>query len=122
MKGHQIKPGNDCPYDNFFANRPNNLSDEKPIRKGEDIEESKCVKYLGVKIENKLTLEEHIGYVQMKCKEYISILFQSKKYMQRELFLKINKQNVQPQYQYGVLIYGTTKKMIVFGFPKLQIK
>ena len=68
----------------------------------------------------------------MKCNQYISILYQTKKYLQRELLLKIYKQYVQQQYQYGVLIYGTANKSVlerlqhqqnflirkVFGFPK----
>ena len=32
---------------------PNNLSDKKLIWNGEEVDESKCVKYLGVKIDNK---------------------------------------------------------------------
>ena len=92
---------------------PNNLSDKKLIWNGEEVEESKCVKYLGVKIDNKLTFEEHIDYVQMKCNQYISILYQTKKYLQRELLLKIYKQYVQPQYQYRVLIYGTANKSVL---------
>ena len=39
---------------------PNNLSDKKLIWNGEEVEESKRVKYLGVKIDIKLTFEEHI--------------------------------------------------------------
>ena len=68
----------------------------------------------------------------MKCKQYISILYPTKKYPQRELLLKIYKQYVQPQYKCEVLIYGTANKSvlerlqnqqnllirIVFGFPK----
>ena len=68
----------------------------------------------------------------MKCNQCISILYQIKKYLQRELFLKIYKQYVQPQYQYRVLIYGAANKSVlerlqhqqnflirnVFGFPK----
>ena len=42
---------------------PNILSDKKLIWNGEEVEESKCVRYLGVKIDNKLTFEEHIDYV-----------------------------------------------------------
>ena len=70
----------------------------------------------------------------MKCNQYISILYQTKKNLQRKLILKIYKQYVQPQYQYGVLIYGTANKSvlgglqhqqnfhirIVFGFPNLK--
>ena len=111
---------------------PNNSSDKKLIWNGEEVKESKCVKYLGVKIDNKLTFEDHIDYVQMKCYQYISILYQTKKYLQRELLLKIYKQYVQPQYQCGVLIYGTANKSvlerlqhqqnflirIIFGSPK----
>ena len=78
---------------------PHNSSDKKLIWNGEEVEESKCVRYLGVKIDNKLTLKEHIDYVQMKCNQYISILYQTKKYLQRKLLLKIFKQYVQPQYQ-----------------------
>ena len=113
---------------------PNNSSDKKLIWNGEEVEESKCVKYLGVKIDNKLTFEEHIDYVQMKCNQYISILYQTKKYLQRELLLKIYKQYFQPQYQYGVLIYGIATKSVlerlqnqqsflirkVFGFPNIK--
>ena len=39
---------------------PNNLSDKKLIWNGEEVEESKRVKYSGVKIDIKLTFEEHI--------------------------------------------------------------
>ena len=110
------------------------MSDKKFIWKEVELEESKCVKYLGVKVDNKLTFEEHIDYVQMKCNQHTSILYQTKKYLQRNFFLKIDKQCVQPQYQYGVLIYGTANKSVLerlqdqqnflirivfgFGFPK----
>ena len=78
---------------------PHNSSDKKLIWNREEVEESKCVRYLGVKIDNKLTFQEHIDYVQMKCNQYISISYQTKKYLQRKLLLKIFKQYVQPQYQ-----------------------
>ena len=77
---------------------PNNVSDKKLIWNGEEVEESKCVKYLVVKIDNKLTFEEHIDYVQKKCYQNISILYQTRKYLQKELLMKIYKQYVQPQY------------------------
>ena len=35
----------------------NNLSDQKVIWKEEEVEKSKCVKYLGVTIDRKLTFE-----------------------------------------------------------------
>ena len=71
----------------------------------------------------------------MKCYHYISILYQTKKYLQRELLLKIYKQHVKPKYQYAVLIYGTANKSvlerlqqqqnfpirIVFGFTKQKL-
>ena len=95
--------------------RPNNLSDRKITWKREEVEESKCVKYLGVKIDNNLTFEEHIDYVRKKCNQYISSLYQTKKYLQRELLLKFYKQYVQPQHQSWVLIYGTANKSVLEG-------
>ena len=62
---------------------PNKLSDKKVICNGEEVEESKCVKYVGVKIDNKLTFEEHIEYVQMKCYQYISISFRCYQYISK---------------------------------------
>ena len=65
---------------------PNNLSDKKLIWKGEEVEENKCVKYLGVKMDKIRTFEEHIDYIQMKCNQYISILYQTKNYLQKNYF------------------------------------
>ena len=90
----------------------NNLSAKKLIWK-EEVEESKCVKYIGANIDTKLTFEVHIDYVQMKCNQYFSILYQTKKYLQGKLHLKIYKQDVIPQYQYGVLLYDTQTKVFL---------
>ena len=68
----------------------------------------------------------------MKCNQYVSILYQTRKYLRIELLETIYKQYVQPHYQYGALIYGTANKSdlkslhhqenllirIVFWFPK----
>ena len=71
---------------------PNNLSDRKLIWKEEQVEEIKCVKYLGVQNDNKLIFEELIDYIQMNCNQYISILYQTKRNLQRELLREIYKQ------------------------------
>ena len=99
---------------------PHNLSDKKLIWRGEEVEESKCVQYLDLKIDNKLAFEKHIDYVQMKGNQYISVLYQTKKYLQRELLLKIFKHYVQPQNQYRVLIYGTANKSVLERLQRQQ--
>ena len=48
----------------IFQLGPKNFSDKKLNWNWQEVEESKCVKFLGVKIGNQLTLDEHIDFVK----------------------------------------------------------
>ena len=84
-----------------------------------EIQAKSVVKYLGVLIEYRLDFREHVCFIEKQCAKFITILYQTRQFPDKKLLVKIFKQYVQPRYQFGMLVYGTTTKSIL---TKLQIQ
>ena len=85
-----------------------------------EIQAKTVVKYLGVLIDYRLDFREHVNFIEKQCAKFITILYQTCQFLEKNLLVKILKQYVQPRYQYGILIYGTTAKSILTKLQRQQ--
>ena len=85
-----------------------------------EIQAKIVVKYLGVLIDYQLDIREHVNFFEKQCAKFITILYQTRQFLDKNLLVKIFKQYAQPRYQYGILIYGTTTKSILTKLQRQQ--
>ena len=62
-------------------------------------------KYLGIKIDSKLSFKTHIDYVKKKISKQCGILAKLRHYVPREQLIRYYKTNIAPILQYGALVY-----------------
>ena len=67
-------------------------------------------KYLGVRLDENLSFDEHITTVVTKLSKHAGIISKIRHYLPRKTVLLYYKQYVQPVIQYGLLIYGCTSE------------
>ena len=75
--------------------------------KGEQIQEKDYTKYLGILIDNKLSWNCHIKYVNLKISKGIEILTKLRKYLSKGVLRTLFYAFVQPHIDYGVLVWGS---------------
>ena len=78
------------------------------------------MKYLGILIDYQFDFREPVNFIEKQCAKIITILYQTRHFLDRNLPVKIFKQYFQPRYQYAVLNYGTTTKSILTKLQRQQ--
>ena len=61
--------------------------------------EIQVVKYRGVLIDYRLDYREHVNFIEKQCAKFITILYQTRQFLDKNLLVKIFKQYVQPHCQ-----------------------
>ena len=84
------------------------------------VKQTPCAKHLGIWLDSELNFKKHVDFILKKNAKFVSILYQSRDYLSKNLLLKVLKQYVQPRYQYGILIYGTAKKSTLQKLQRQQ--
>ena len=90
------------------------------------ISRAKCVKYLGILIDENLKWSEHINEVYIKLRKYIGIFYKIRNKLPRRVLRNLYFATVYPQLQYGVELYANTcysylKDLIVLSNWLLRI-
>ena len=82
------------------------LNDTKVYYDGHIIKQVKCIKLLGVHIDDKLTFKEHCDQmIQRNLRKYIPIFYQLREYLDVKHLLDIYYANVQSIISYCILAY-----------------
>ena len=90
--------------------------------KGEQIEEKKYTKYLGILIDNKLSWNYHVKHANLKISKGIGILTKLRRYLSKNVLRTLFYALVQPHIDYGLLVWGsptpTNLKLILKNLQK----
>ena len=78
------------------------------------------VKYLGLKIDNKLSFKQHICGIVKKLSTFCGIVYKCREVFPRASLLLFYRAYAQSVIQYGILIYGNTYKTHLDSILKLQ--
>ena len=92
--------------------RPNNTN----------LEQVTFTKFLGVIIDDKLTFERHIVYTKIKISKGLGIIIKARKYLNRELLLKLYNCFVFLYLTYCVEVWGNTAEKYLDPLIKVQKK
>ena len=79
-------------------------------------------KFLGIVIDSKLKWNEHIKYIRNKISKSIGILYKCKQFLDKKTLRNLYNSFVLPYLNYGVEIWGTTKKTYLDPLYKSQKK
>ena len=66
-------------------------------------------KYLGLRLDSKLSFVAHIDYVNKRLGKQCGIISKLRHYVPRKLLIRFYKSNLNTIVQYGVLVYGCSK-------------
>lgn len=89
---------------------------------GAAIQVKPLCKYLGIKVDAKLSFMSHIDYVKKRLGKQCGIICKLRHYVPRHLLLLYYKSNIQPIIQYGILVYGCCSKTSLQSIYQLQKK
>ena len=94
---------------NFVIIKPRQKKVPKKIQlsiNGDHLNESDCVKYLGVLIDNKLTWKQDIQHVNTKVAKSIDILAKMRHFAPYNILLNIYNAFISPHINYGIINWG----------------
>ena len=90
-----------------------NRLDENPestpyiiIDDGGEVKRTKCVKYLGMLVDDKLTWEQHIDYISSTITHNIGILKHIGHFIPRESLLLLYHTLIEPYFKYCSIVWG----------------
>ena len=93
---------------------------KNPLIRGTPVERSTCTKFLGVKLDDKLSFNYHIQHIKMKIAKSIGILCQSKKLFNQKTLITLYNSFIYPYLTYCIEIWGRANKMYTSSILKLQ--
>ena len=82
----------------------------------------KICKYLGLRLDSKLSFVAHIDYVIKRLGKQCGIISKLRHYVPRNLLIRYYKSNINPIVQYGILVYGCSKMSNLEKIHRLQKK
>ena len=104
------------------VNRNIDHDSAKLVINGEDIEETKKIKFLGLYINNKLTWEDHKSYIKSKISKSIGILYNCRTLMKYHDILSMYRTFVEPFFMYCLPVWGHSIRSESDDLIKLQNK
>ena len=75
------------------------------------IENTTCIKYLGVYIDKSLKFKEHIRYVVRKISPLVGMLVKMRDVISENQLPVFYNTSIKPIMQYGILVYGCTSRL-----------
>jgi len=76
----------------------------------ETIQRVEYTKFLGIQLDDKLNWHEHIKYIKNKLSSGLYALNTSKRLLEREHLIKLYYTLINPHLNYGVTLWGSSKK------------
>jgi hypothetical protein len=89
---------------------------------GEMIDTSNSVKYLGLILDEFLTMADHTKYILNKLNKFKGILARARHYLTTKTLVAIYKGLIQPHLIYGIEIWGITSRIHYINLSILQKK
>ena len=83
------------------------------------INQTDCIKYLGVYLDDKLKWHKHIDYIESKLSAATGALYNLRKYVTQTVLISVYYSLVYSYLQYSVICWGNTTKTLLH---KLQVK
>ena len=87
---------------------------------GTVLNSSNSVKYLGVRIDNKLTFCPHIDHICRNLAQFNGIMHQEQHCFSKNHLIRFYKVYARPLIEYGLLIYGNTTKTFLKRIVTMQ--
>ena len=101
-----------------------NRLDENPestpymiIVDGGEVKRTKCVKHLGMIVDDKLTSEQHIDYISSKITRNIGILKRIRRFIPRESLLLLYHTLIEPYFKYCSIVWGHCSESLTLSYP-----
>ena len=99
-----------------------NCKDESIVLKNTEITCTEYVKYLGILLYKNLTYGFHVKRVLNKLAEHVTIINRLKHFTSSSVVIRYYKTYMKPINQYGLLIYGCTRKSVLNDIFLVQKK
>ena len=90
------------------------------ILDGNQMKQSEFYKYLGIYIDNCLTWNKHVTYIQSRVHPKLKLLNRLSSFLDRSTLLRIYKQTVLPLLDYGCVVWGDCGKENSKRLERLQ--
>lgn len=87
---------------------------------GEVLEETSCIKFLGVRIDSKLNWNLHIQYIKSKIAKGVGIIGKARRFLADETLITLYYAFLYPYLQYCIEIWGNTFDTYLDSILKLQ--
>ena len=99
-----------------------NCKDESIVLKNTEITCIEYVKYLGILLDKNLTYDFHVKRVLNKLAKHVSIINRQRHFTSSSVVIRYYKTYMKPIIQYGLLIYGCTRKSVLNDIFLVQKK
>ena len=99
-----------------------NCKDESIVLKNTEITCTEYVKYLGILLDKNLTYGFHVKRVLNKLAKHVSIINRLRHFTSSSVVIRYYKTYMKPIIQYGLLIYGCTRKSVLNDIFLVQKK
>ena len=87
---------------------------------GGEVKRTKCVKYLGMIVDDKITREQHIDYISSKITRNIGILKRIRHFIPRESLLLLYHTLIEPYFKYCSIVWGQCSESLKDRLQTLQ--
>ena len=106
LENNNLTLNEDKTKTNILSKKSSGKSDVK--KNGIIIEEKQSFRYLGVKIDSKLSFTDNITKIENKLSRFCGMYYRLRKVLGKAQLLKAYNAYVKPILQYGVLTYAST--------------
>ena len=106
----------------MFINSQDDNTDLQLNSNGKDLEVVKCFEYLGIHIDNKLSMHKHMDSILKKARNKLGILYKICKFISTNTGLSIYKALIRPHLEYGDFIIDSSSKTSLDKLEKFQEK
>ena len=89
---------------------------------GGEVKRTKCVKYLGMLVDDKLTWDQHIDYISNKITRNIGILKRIRQFIPKESLLLLYHILIEPYFRYCSIVWGQCSERLKDRLQRLQNK
>ena len=89
---------------------------------GGEVKRTKCVKYLGMLVDDKLTWDQHIDYISNKITFNIGILKRIQQFIPMESLLLLYHTLIEPYFRYCSIVWGQCNESLKDRLQRLQNK
>ena len=99
-----------------------NCKDESIVLKNTEITSTEYVKYLGILLDKNVTYAFHVKRVLNKLAKHVCIINRLRHFTSSSVVIRYHKTYIKPIIQYGLLIYGCTRKNVLNDIFLVQKK